>query len=66
MAFPNSLFDISLNAIVNHNLTLLSDIRRLPGSLQCNVYRQVKPCAFMSVNVLNLHVALRFNRRVYY
>ena len=41
MASPGNLFDISLNTIVYHHPKLLSDIRRLPGSLQCDVYRQV-------------------------
>ena len=42
MASPCSLLNISLNSIVHNHVQLLSDVRLLPGNLQCDIYRQVK------------------------
>ncbi|XP_028396719.1 amyloid protein-binding protein 2-like [Dendronephthya gigantea] len=47
MALPHSLFDLSLNTIVQNHLKLLPSIRSLPGGIQCDVYRQMYNCGHL-------------------
>ncbi|CAB3979333.1 amyloid -binding 2 [Paramuricea clavata] len=47
MASPCSLLNISLNSIVHNHVQLLSDVRLLPGNLQCDIYRQMYDCGHL-------------------